>query len=213
MITFARRGTIDRSTSSSSDSSKALRLRCPSYVWPRQLAQHSGVERPPSTADATSVWYPRMSTQSKATSSGFLRRFTSRATTPRMASAGSTRSLAQNRQQRLIWCLASPGIRRPRLASDTRSTRMAEATRAASVLAWDSRSETARTETTHAVASVRRMIDSFKSIVTGWPTRARDSGLGLFLARREKASAKPGMTQGLRSGRPSRGLSPPSAAR
>jgi len=27
------------------------------------------------------------------------------------------------------------------------------------------------------------MIDSFQSIVPGWPTRARSSGLGLFYAR------------------------------
>src|ERR1700738_3414263 len=102
----------------------------------------------------------------------------------RMASAGSIRSLAQNRQQRLIWCLAVPSMRRPMLASETRWTLRDAATRTDRVLAWDSRNDAAQTEATHAIASVRRMIDSFQSIVPGWPTRARDSGLGLFLARR-----------------------------
>ena len=50
--------------------------------------------------------------------------------------------------------------------------------------------ETAQTETTHAIASVRRMIDSFQSIVTGWPTRARERGLGLFYAPAETPRRK-----------------------
>ena len=54
---------------------------------------------------------------------------------PAMASSVSIRSLAQNRQHRLIWCLTIPFIARPMLASDTRSTRMAAPTRIASVLA------------------------------------------------------------------------------
>jgi hypothetical protein len=132
---------MDRKTSSR-DSSKALRLRCPLNAPPSQLAQHSGTERPSSTAAATSVWKPRMSTQSKATSRGFFRPRTSRRTTPRMACEGSTLSLAQKRQHRLIWCLAEPpakpGIARPRLPSDTRLVRMAAETRVPRVLAWES---------------------------------------------------------------------------
>src|SRR5829696_1738920 len=112
-----------------------------------------------------------------------------------MASAGSTRSLLQNRQHRLIWCLALPSILRPMFASDARSTRMAEASSAASVLAWDSRSETAQTETTHAIASVRCMIDAPCRLCLGGPPEPVTGGLGLFLARRRKPSAKLGMTQ------------------
>ncbi len=40
--------------------------------------------------------------------------------TPRMASEVSMRSLAQNRQARLIWCLTAPFICRPRLAREMR---------------------------------------------------------------------------------------------
>jgi hypothetical protein len=81
-VTFG--GTTDRSTNSS-DSSNALRLRCPSYVWPSQLAQHSGTDRPLSTAAAISTLKPRTSTQSRATSSGFFRFRTSARTTPAIA--------------------------------------------------------------------------------------------------------------------------------
>jgi len=101
-----------------------------------QDAQQTGTERPLNTTEAISVWKPRTSVQSKLTSSGRLRRLRStRLTTPRMASAVSIRSLAQNRQQRLIWCLALPSNARPMLASDTRWTDKAPATRAPSVLA------------------------------------------------------------------------------
>jgi len=98
-------------------------------------AQHSGTARPLITAAAISVWKSRMSTQSTATSSGFLRFLRTFLATPRMASAVSTRGLSQNRQHRLIWCLTLPTIPRPMLASEARSTRMAEATSTASVLA------------------------------------------------------------------------------
>src|SRR5438132_1106584 len=49
---------------------------------------------------------------------------------------------------------------RPMFAREMRSTRMAEATRMAKVLACDRRSETVQTETTHAIASLRCMINS-----------------------------------------------------
>jgi hypothetical protein len=53
----------------------------------------------------------------------------------RIASAVSIRSLEQNRQHRLIWCLTIPPIERPMLAIETRWTRIAEATRIERVLA------------------------------------------------------------------------------
>src|SRR5688500_16797420 len=109
-----------------------------------------------------------------------------------MAHEGSTRSLATNRQHRLTWCLARPSMTRPMFPRETRSTRMAAATRMDSVLTWDSRRQPVQTETTHAIASVRRMIDPFQSIVPGWPTRARDGGLGLFYAPAEKHPRKGG---------------------
>src|SRR5688572_30027355 len=143
------------------------------------------------------VWNWRTSTQSNATSSGFLRFLRTFLTTPRMASAVSTRSLAQNRQARLIWCLALPSMPRPRLARETRSTRVAAATRMPSVLACDRRSETAQTETTHAIASVRRrMIDSLGLIVPGWATRARNHRGRLILCPHQKPRAKVGIRQG-----------------
>src|SRR5829696_2555844 len=101
-----------------------------------------------------------------------------------MASAGSTRSLLQNRQHRLIWCLALPSILRPMFASDARSTRMAEATSAASVLAWDSRSEQEQTETTHAIASVRCMIDAPCRLCLGGPPEPVTAGSAYFMPPR-----------------------------
>src|SRR5262245_36031839 len=58
--------------------------------------------------------------------------------TPCMASPTWTRSLAQNRQARLMRCLAaaSPARRRPRAERVPRPTWRAAATRSARVLAW-----------------------------------------------------------------------------
>ena len=63
---------------------------------------------------------------------------------------------------------------------------IAAATRAASVLACDNRNEAAHSVITHAIASMRCMIDSVR-LCRGDHSRARYDGLGQFYASNRQA--------------------------
>src|ERR1051325_8757388 len=77
------------------------------------------------------------------------------------------------------------------LASEMRWTRMAAATRMASVLAWESRRETEQTETTHAIASLRCMIETPFRLCLGGPPEPVTGGLGPFSSGGTGMSAPP----------------------
>jgi len=97
-----------------------------------------------------------------------------------------------DRQHRLIRCLGSPPMRRPLLAGDARRTPVVALTRMESVLARDRRSDMAQTKTTHAVAFLRFMTDSWIA-VPGRPCQAGQIGLNLFNApTRQESKDRPG---------------------